>query len=370
LKPLPATKRCASGHAAESVDVPANPTTVPVTYQFALRVKLPRGRTLTRRVNVLEAPLTIAPAITTQPVGATVLYGQTVTLTAAASGSPTPSVQWQVSPNGGAAWENLPGATLSTYTFVVADGQAGSLAGDEYRAVFTNVAGSAASAAATFLISPAETPNMAGYFAYAPAGETFSAASASWIVPTVDCTGDPNSWAVQWPGVGSDTSVVQDGTQEGCMGGTPEYFAWYELVGDSAVNSGNSVPLSTSSYPVHPGDAISASVSIANSTWTLTVTNHTEPWVFTFTTPNTSPGLDQSSAQVVVEGPPLTDSAHTLANFTPVSFTASTATLYGQSGPIGSFFPIILNMVNGSTPRANVGPLDASGDFTDSWASN
>src|SRR5262249_11112654 len=43
----------------------------------------------------------VAPAITTQPMSLSINPGQTASFTAAASGSPTPTVQWQVSTNGG-----------------------------------------------------------------------------------------------------------------------------------------------------------------------------------------------------------------------------------------------------------------------------
>ncbi len=49
------------------------------------------------------ATLTIrsAPAVTVQPSSPVITAGQAVTLTAAASGAPSPVVQWQVSTDGG-----------------------------------------------------------------------------------------------------------------------------------------------------------------------------------------------------------------------------------------------------------------------------
>ena len=60
-------------------------------------------------VNV-AAGASVAPAITTQPVGQTVTAGATVTFTAAASGTPAPAFQWR---KDGA---NLSGATSATLT--------------------------------------------------------------------------------------------------------------------------------------------------------------------------------------------------------------------------------------------------------------
>jgi hypothetical protein len=101
------------------------------------------------------ATLTVmaAPVVTTSPMNMTVAAGSTVTLTAAATGSPTPTVQWNVSTNGGSTWvaltngsaltnldvNNVTGATTTTLTFTAEEG----VSGDQFQAVFTNVAGTA-----------------------------------------------------------------------------------------------------------------------------------------------------------------------------------------------------------------------------------
>ncbi|MBA2249782.1 MAG: hypothetical protein H0W12_06275, partial [Chitinophagaceae bacterium] len=62
-----------------------------------------------------------------------------LTLIALASGSPLPLVQWQVSTNNGATWNNIPGATNPNYTIV---NISPSQNGDMYRAIFSNACGS------------------------------------------------------------------------------------------------------------------------------------------------------------------------------------------------------------------------------------
>jgi hypothetical protein len=90
----------------------------------------------------------IAPAITQSPSNQAVVTGNTATFTANASGSPTPTVQWQVSTNGGSSWGNISGATNTTYSFTTVSGDNG----NQYRAVFTNTAGSATSSAAVLSV--------------------------------------------------------------------------------------------------------------------------------------------------------------------------------------------------------------------------
>jgi autotransporter passenger strand-loop-strand repeat protein len=98
------------------------------------------SKSVTLTVNTGSA----APTITQNPSDETVSVGSTATFTAAASGSPTPTVQWQLSVNGG-AFANIPGATSTTYSFTAAANENG----DQYRAVFTNSAGTATTTAAT-----------------------------------------------------------------------------------------------------------------------------------------------------------------------------------------------------------------------------
>ena len=87
-----------------------------------------------------------APKITTQPASVNVgIFGGTATFTAAASGNPTPTVQWQQSTNSGKTWTNISGATSTTYKVT---GSPFTNNGYEFRAVFTNSQGSATTNAA------------------------------------------------------------------------------------------------------------------------------------------------------------------------------------------------------------------------------
>ena len=90
------------------------------------------------------------PVVTQQPIGTTVEVGQSATFEAAATGFPTPTVQWEVSTNGGSKFTPVPGATADVLT--VTDAKAAEN-GNEYRAVFTNVAGKATSEAATLTVA-------------------------------------------------------------------------------------------------------------------------------------------------------------------------------------------------------------------------
>jgi hypothetical protein len=89
---------------------------------------------------------TTAPVVTTQPLSQSYTSGSTLTFTSAASGTPTPTIQWQLSTNGGSTWSNISGATSTTFTSGTLNGFEN---GWELRAVFTNSVSSATSNAAT-----------------------------------------------------------------------------------------------------------------------------------------------------------------------------------------------------------------------------
>ncbi|MGD1052128.1 MAG: hypothetical protein ABR947_13755, partial [Solirubrobacteraceae bacterium] len=118
-----------------------------------------------------------APLVTTQPAGENVQPGSPVTLAATASGTPAPSVQWQVSADGGTTWVD----TASSFIASAAD------SGRQYRAVFSNAAGTVTTNPVTLTVAPLSTTNFSGYIDYAGSGQSFSSVSAAWTVPTVTC---------------------------------------------------------------------------------------------------------------------------------------------------------------------------------------
>lgn len=90
-----------------------------------------------------------APVVTAQPVDQQALQGQSISFTAAASGFPAPSVQWQRSTDG-AIFTDIEGAVLPTYS--VAAGIEDS--NTYYRAIFTNDTGTATTDSATLRVIP------------------------------------------------------------------------------------------------------------------------------------------------------------------------------------------------------------------------
>ncbi len=124
-----------------------------------------------------------APTVTTQPSSQAVCGGSPVTFTGAATGTPSPTPQWQRSTDGGVTFVNIPGATDPSYTFTPAVSDNG----NQYRAVWTNSGGSVSTTAATLTVNPPPTITTQPVSQTVPAGQPaiFTAAASGTPAPTV-----------------------------------------------------------------------------------------------------------------------------------------------------------------------------------------
>ena len=103
-------------------------------------------------VVVPPPPTQSAPVLTQQPSDSCVAAPTAATFTAAASGVPAPTVQWQRSSDAGATWTAIAGATAATFTTAAT---AVSDDGARFRAVFANAAGTAISNGASLTVESA-----------------------------------------------------------------------------------------------------------------------------------------------------------------------------------------------------------------------
>jgi hypothetical protein len=153
-----------------------------------------------------------APVVTTQPADQTVTAGATATFTSHASGNPAPTVQWQVSTNGGTTFIDMPGATSDTLTV---PGTTVAISGFKYHAVFTNSAGTATSNPATLTVTVATS---APVVTTQPADQTVTAGATAMFTSHASGTPAPTAqWQVSTdrglvfsdlPGATSDTLTV------------------------------------------------------------------------------------------------------------------------------------------------------------------
>ncbi|MFD3835830.1 immunoglobulin I-set domain protein [Streptomyces sp. NPDC058642] len=104
---------------------------------------------------VLKLGFRSSPEVTLSPADQTVAPGDKVTFTAAAEGTPAPTVSWSVSSDGGQTWAKIAGATDPTFTFTAKAVQDGL----EYRAEFTNTAGTTRTSPVTLTVVKDEDPD-------------------------------------------------------------------------------------------------------------------------------------------------------------------------------------------------------------------
>ncbi len=319
-------------------------------------------------VNVLVPDLVgnVAPAVTAQPSSQTAVAGSTVTFTVAASGNPTPSVQWEVS-NGQSGFSPINGATSTTLTLV---NVAASQNGDEYEAVFTNSSGSVTTASATLTVDtlPAVTAAPANQSVDAGGTAMFSAAAAGNPTPTVQWQLSTDGGA-SWSNVSGATSTTLTvsgvaGTQNG---------AEYEAIFTNSVGSVTTSPatltvdyvtLQPVSQTINDGQSASFNAATSNPSgldavqWQVNTgsgfTNLTDGGVYSgsATTTLTITGAVAAMSGYQYEAV-FTNSAGSLTAAATLTVTVPVSSQPALAG---------LPVVNGSSAMINI--VSASGDGT------
>jgi hypothetical protein len=184
-----------------------------------------------------------------------------------------------------------------------------------------------AASAAPVPVQQSTSSNWAGYVVD---GNKFSSVAGSWVVPSAKSSSD--GYAAVWVGLGgsssSSSALEQVGTESDFAGGQARYYAWYELVPSAPVKLNLSV---------HPGDHISATVSVNGTSVTVSLSDLTTGKSATTTQHMSNP--DTSSAEWVAEAPSV-QSAYggsetlPLADFGKVTFSNASATANGHTGSI------------------------------------
>ena len=141
-----------------------------------------------------------APSVTTSPTDQTAVSGTDATFTASGTGTPTPTVSWQSSPDG-ATWTDIAGATSGTLTV---PSVTYALNRTLYRALVSNDQGTAPTASAQLTVTPI-APTVSN-----PAGTTVVSGNDATFGVTV--TGDPTP-TIQWQrSVGGSWSDIAGAT--------------------------------------------------------------------------------------------------------------------------------------------------------------
>lgn len=193
--------------------------------------------------------------------------------------------------------------------------------------------------------------------------------SASWTVPTVNISSE-NAYSAVWIGIGGffENTLIQTGTEQDSIQGQGEYFAWVELLPQTAVTIYD--------ITVLPGDQISASIQLVDANfdqWSVSINDITANQEYTGDFFYAS---SQLSAEWIVERPELTSSRSrgnltSLADVGTVTFTSCQATIGGETGPISSFPTVqsVMYETIDSTTGSGSMQLATVSDLTDNGSS-
>lgn len=177
--------------------------------------------------------------------------------------------------------------------------------------------------------------NWAGYVALpaTSAGSPFTSVSGTWQQPKATCSAGRQTYSAVWVGLGGyntgANALEQIGADADCSSsGSATYKTWYELLPAAPVNL---------TMKAHPGDEMSASVTVKGHDVTLRIRDLTTGGRFTITKRASS--VDRSSAEWIVEAPSVcvsSDSCQPLAltDFGDVLFSSATATARSHTGAI------------------------------------
>jgi hypothetical protein len=212
----------------------------------------------------------------------------------------------------------------------------------------------------------ATSDNWSGYAVQA--SKEFTEAVGSWVQSTVTCTqATGTTRSAFWVGLDgyADQTVEQIGTQSSCADGSPSYFSWWQMYPSPFVE------LSTSAYPVDPGDTLTATVTRSGTSYTLSLES-SEGW--TYSTVQTGDGAN-SSAEWIASSPPLCPSCGfaPLSDFGEVTFSGARAAVGGKLRPVSSYRydagPEEITMLGtGGITRAQPSSLTSNGKgFSVTW---
>ncbi len=243
------------------------------------------------------------PVVTQQPANTTVLTGQDATFTAAATGNPSPTVQWDVSTNGGTTFSAIPGATNPTYTFATASTENG----NQYEAIFTNSVGPTASNPATLNLEsapvigtqPGNVSVITGQTATFTASATgLPAPSVQWEVSTNGGTTFSDIVGATSPTYSLTTALADSGNQ-------------YEADFTNPAGSATTDPATLTVLPIPPLTITTASLpagsvyqkSLKNTySATLAASGGNPPYKWSIVSGSLPTGLKLNKARGIISG--------------------------------------------------------------------
>ncbi len=201
-----------------------------------------------------------------------------------------------------------------------------------------------------------DTWSSSNWSGYAETG-SFTGVTSTWTVPSV-AVASSTTYSATWIGVDgyNDGDLIQTGTEQDYYSGSAHYDAWWEILPAAETE------ISTTKYPVTPGDRMSAAIYETATTtggrfrrgtehiWSITISDTTRSWSFTTDQGYSGPG---SSAEWVVEAPEVNGAIASLSHY---SFSPPTNT--GDFDNAG----ILTGIVSSGSPKYATAALNYQND--------
>ncbi len=248
--------------------------------------------------------------------------------------------------------------------------------------LYTNVSGSW-----TVPVASYKTP---GDSCYPIAGWGF-ATSVSCVAHKV-----PTMYSAAWVGIGGactdqtcryvDQTLIQTGTSSDVKAdGTPDYYAWYEMLPDYMQVIGTDQPCDTDASGkcfvprvVKPGDKINTLIRCESNctpghpsqTWLISIADITQDWIHSIYVPYSSSLL---SVEWVQEAPSSSAGVLPLAKFEPVTFTVpafNSQLAYFPTAGFGGMGRQAITMINNYGQTAVPSPPIVGNTFSVCWGDN
>jgi hypothetical protein len=158
----------------------------------------------------------------------------------------------------------------------------------------------------------------------ASGASSYTSVSGTWTVPTVTGpsggggllggllgTGGSSTYSAVWTGIDGfntgDTNLIQAGTEQDVVNGTPQYSAWWEIL------PAPETPISTIS--VQPGDSVTVTIKqVSSGTWNIAMSDTRGSTTQSFSTTQSYSGA-LSSAEWILEAPTVNGTQSALANY-------------------------------------------------------
>ncbi len=189
-------------------------------------------------------------------------------------------------------------------------------------------AGVAAGSDSTVGIKKVGSTNWAGY---AVTRGKFKKIRATFYVPIMNCSSNPNTFSSHWVGLDgfSSNTVEQDGIESDCNGTTQQVFAWREVFPRPEQ------PFTT--LRIRPGDSITATTTFTGGKFKMEVKNNTTGKHRTVRQRCAGATCKRTSAEVISEAPTVNGQQSSLAPYGAQAYSSiSIHNSKGRSGGIRS----------------------------------